>query len=449
MMRTLLLILLASTALFAGDKHTSRITDEMIPLDPDKVPSRPEPILELGEPFLDTGTLSPGFTLPTGAVWQPSLLVFGTFRTAVQSHPGVDGDTRTDEWANRLDLFANLQLSGSERIVMGTRNLDDGSSFSGYVFDSDLPGVEDGGVDEVDADLEALFFEGDFGEIFPLLSRNDFTPNDIGFAVGRQPLFFQEGMLINDAIDGIGLTKNSLQPNKVSNLRTTFFYGWDQVSRQRESGRANALFALLTSLDTRFATYDIDVAHVTESGARDDLTVAGASAVFRRGFANVSLRMLGSFSDDTGRDGAMAFVEYSLTPVRSYNLLYINAFAAMDNFTAAAIGPGTGPLGRVGINFAGVGLGNFGAPLSGATSEVAGGALGYQMFLNHKRSQLVLELAARQGLDDIIGNDQAFTARYQTAMGRRMVWVFDAFVNHLDATNETAAGGRVELLVKF
>ncbi len=431
-----------------GEKHSSRITDEVIPLQIDAVPARPRPILELGEPFLETGTLSPGFQLPTGAVWQPNLLIFGSFRSGLQSHPGRDGDTRTDEWANRLDLFANLQLSGSERLVIGSRNLDDGSEFSGYVFDSDLPGVEDGGVDSFDAELESFFFEGDFGEIFPNLSRDDFRATDIGFALGRQPLFFQEGMLINDSLDGIGLTRNSLQPTKTSNLRLTLFWGWNQITGQR-GGEADQLVALLTSIDARRATIDMDIAHVLEEDGRDDLTVAGVSSVFRRGFTNYSLRLLGSFSDDDSRDGLMAFCEYSLTPRRTYDLFYANAFAAFDNFTAAAIGPGSGPLGRVGINFAGVGLGNFGAPLSGGTSDVAGGALGYQMFFHHNRRQLVLELATRQGLEEAIGDAYAVTARYQLAMGRRVVWIFDAFVNDLEVNEDAAAGGRVELLVKL
>ena len=46
-----------------------------------------------------------------------------------------------------------------------------------------------------------------------------------------------------------------------------------------------------------------------------------------------------------------------------------------------ARGPATGgPLGRAGINFAAVGLGSYGAPLSSRARDVAGGAFGYQKF---------------------------------------------------------------------
>jgi len=48
------------------DEGGSRFSDEPIPLA--DLPERPNPILELGEPFLGTGTLSQGFTMPGGAV---------------------------------------------------------------------------------------------------------------------------------------------------------------------------------------------------------------------------------------------------------------------------------------------------------------------------------------------------------------------------------------------
>ena len=76
----------------------SRITDEVIPLQLDDVPDRPRSLLEIGNPYLHPGEIGEGFTLPTGAVWQPSLLVFGTYRTGVNIFDR--GDT-ISEWANK------------------------------------------------------------------------------------------------------------------------------------------------------------------------------------------------------------------------------------------------------------------------------------------------------------------------------------------------------------
>lgn len=453
------LLILQAASLTAGgsgkDGHGSALSDEAIPLQIDTMPARPKPLLEWGEPFLGTGTLSAGFELPTGAVWQPSLLAFGSFRTAVQSN-GFDpvfGDARTTEAVARLDLFANLQLSGSERLVLGFRNLDQDNRFTSYVFDSDIPGLEDGSQEEFNAEIGSLFFEGDIGEIFPNISPNDFLPTDIGFSVGRQPLFFQEGMLINDIIDGIGFTLNSMQPRNTSNLRTTLFFGWNEVNRfniPRDSGR---LVALLTSVDMTATTMDIDATYLEGENGQEDAFNFGISAVQRLGLINTSFRLLASLVDTAGErtEGFLAFSEVSWTPHYTHDLVYITNFWVMDTYAAAASGPGTGgPLGRAGINFAAVGLGNYGAPLSSAASDVAGGAVGYQKFFDHTRQQLIVELGARVGTADEIPDQFGLTGRYQIALGRRYVIVTDAFANHGEAYDEDLFfGGRIELQVRL
>ncbi len=435
--------------------HSSRLTDEVIPLRLDLVPNRPKPLIELGEPFLGTGTLSPGFQLPTGAVWQPSLLVFATMRTAIQSN-GYNprfGEARVSEAATRLDLFANLQLSGSERLVMGFRNFDEDGRFTRYVFDSEIPGDEDGFEDELNAEIGSLFFEGDFGEIFPNISPRDFRPTDVGFSVGRQPMFFQEGILINDIIDGLGLTWNSLQPRRTSNFRATLFYGWNNVNRGGTAEDAGRLFALLTSTDFPGSTMDIDLTYVQGQDGVADAAALGVSSVQRIGLVNTSFRALASSVDTIAgsEEGVLLFSEVSWTPTHSYDLVYINNFWAIDRFVSAAHGPGNGgPLGRAGVNFAAVGLGSYGAPLDASAQDVAGGALGYQMFFNRTRTQLILELGARLGTASAIQDQYAFTTRYQQAVGRHFVLRLDGFANHTEAFDEDIFfGGRFEFLIRL
>lgn len=456
-------------------EHGSRLTDERIPLDPDAVPERPRPLVELGNPFLGSGTLEKGIVLPTGAVWQPSLLVFGTLRTAYQSFDNDAG--RYSELVGRLDLFGNLQLSGTERLIAGFRPLDRDGRFTSYVLSSDLPGAEeDEAVDELNGELTSLFFEGDFGEIFPNLSRDDFTPTDIGFSVGRQPLLFQEGLLINDSIDGIGLTRNTLQPHGTSNFRATLFWGWNEIGRNattgsgianREDGGAQ-LYGLLTSTDLLRSTVDADLVWVRskvrggdggpETATGGDLAAGGISFVQRIGKAATSFRVLGSYAlDDTAEtaDGLLLFSEASWSPPYGHDHLYVNGFWAMDEFVSAARGPATGgPLGRAGINFAAVGLGRYGAALSSRARDVAGGALGYQRFFDHTRKQLLVELGARIGTADEVSDSVATTVRYQAALGRRFVVVVDGFVGRrqaaaADGDDQTISGSRVELVVKF
>ncbi|MDA8019178.1 MAG: hypothetical protein MPN21_17195 [Thermoanaerobaculia bacterium] len=451
------LALLLPATVMAGGK-SSRLSDEPRPLDLEGVPERPKPILELGEPFLGTGTLRRGFRLPTGAVWQPSALLFGSWRTAAQTFESDAGTGRVTELATRLDLFLNLQLSGSERLMVGVRALDGGGRFTSYFFEHPDPSLEDSFRDEVDADLDVLFFEGDFGEIFPNLDREDFGTLDYGFSIGRQNLLFQEGLLINDTIDGIGVTRNTLLPGNSPNFRATFFYGWGDVDTSAGAEREGNLFALLTSSDIRWSTIDADIAYVTDDDD-GDLLAAGVSAVQRLGRTNSSFRLLGSTALDdvsnTATDGFLLFSELSWVPHGTHDLIYANNFWAIDQYSPAARGVGGaagGPLGRAGISFASVDLGSFDAPLSSRAHDVFGGAVGYQRFLDHTRKQILVELGYRFGTVDSEPDALAGIVRFQSAAGRRFVWVVDAFAGYRELVgggNQDPYGARVELVVKF
>ena len=438
-------------------KHSSRLSDEKIPLQLEGFPERPKPLIEWGEPFLGTGTLDPGIQLPTGAVWQPSLLMFGTLRTALQS---IDSDSpgggRITEWANRLDLFFNLQLSGSERLVVGFRPFDGDDGFSSYFFEHPSPGLDGEFNDSFDGELESLYFEGDFGEIFPNLDQRDFGSLDIGFSVGRQPLFFQEGLLINDTLDAIGITRNTLLPRNTSNFRATFLYAWDNVNAGTVERKAK-LYALLTSTDFPLSTVDLDIAYVEAEDLTGNLLVAGLSAVQRLGKTNASFRLLSSTATDEettfATDGLLFLSELSWVPPYSHDLVYFNSFWAVDHFSAAANGPATGgPLGRAGINVAAVGLGSYGAALSSVAEDVAGFSVGYQKFFDHTRKQLLFEVGGRFGTRNTVGDSYAATVRYQSALLRHYLLVVDAFVGNREFAfggSETLYGGRLELRVKF
>lgn len=432
-----------------GDDHPSRISDEVIPLQLDDVPERPRPILELGDPFLGAGPIRPGVEIPGGGVLQPSLLVFGVARTALQA---FDVHTRKDvEWANRLDLFANLQLSGTERVLLGLRPLDEDGEFTGYVF---RPEEEDGFEDAFDGDVETLFFEGDLGEILPVLDDDDARPLDLGFAVGRQPLLFQEGLLINDSIDSIGITRNTLLPDGASNLRVTGLYGWNEIHRDDNlEDESTHLIGLFAEADLPASTVSVDGIWILDEDDVTDAVYLGVGAVQRIGHVNSALRVVSSYPlrDETpaaGR-GTLLFAELSRTRTHSDDLVYVNGFWGIDQFSSAARGPATGgPLGRTGILFAAVGLGRYGAALGNRADDAAGGALGYQWFVGGQRQQIVLELGGRDSTD---GADDAVVAlggRYQRALGRRAIVRVDAFAAGREGLSP-AVGARLELLFKF
>lgn len=480
----------------------SRLSDEVIPLA--RLPNRPKPLLELGSPFLGTGRIRRGFQLPTGAVWQPSFLLFGSFRTGLSV---FDNDpTRTTQWANRLNLFGNLYLSGTERLVFGIRPFDktgeDGRRiFSGYTSLSpdptDLSGFNDGFGFDFDS-VTHLFFEGDFGEIFPNLDTEEKRALDFGFSVGRQPIRFQEGLLINDFVDSLGITRNNLRPKGTVNTRITGLFAWNQINRNTPSAdpiirnleaESSRLIGLFTETDWRFSTVAIDAIYVSGGTFRregfadveaSNGLYSGLSFVQRLGALNTSFRLLGSIPigdqtpegnslaiTDPAGGGALLFSEVSWTPHHSHDLVYVNGFAALGDYRAAALDQTIpGPLARAGFLFAGPGLGNVPGALSPTASNVLGGALGYQKFLAKTRQQLLFEVAGRVATDECLDalsacgpHSFAGGARYQIAIGRRFVVLIEGYGAYQKLRGTAAVdsqddsrfplGSRVEMLVKF
>ena len=192
-----LLLSTAGSALAGGAGGGSALGSEPIPMKTkEELPSRTPPIIEIGPDFLGTGNIGPGIELPTGAVWQPALWVFGDLRTATQYFDNGP-EEEVQEWVTRLELFFNVQLTATERLLFGVSPLRRNANFTGYRRKPDGPN----GFSEFNFDTTALFFEGEFGEIFPNLDPDDTGSLDIGFSIGRQALFFQEGMMMDDTID--------------------------------------------------------------------------------------------------------------------------------------------------------------------------------------------------------------------------------------------------------
>ncbi|MFB3132167.1 MAG: hypothetical protein ACE10K_06570, partial [Rhodothermales bacterium] len=367
------------------EQSESRFSDEPIPLA--DIPRRPPPLLELGEPFLGTGTLSQGIKLPTGAVWQPAFLAFGTIRSAVQGIDNGVAATQFIEAASRFDLFGNLYLTQTERVLIGFRPLDEDGRFTRYTLTSDpeLPDEEADFQDELNFAIRTLFFEGDLGELFPSLDWNDSGGLDIGLSVGRQPLSFQDGLLINeDAIDAVGLTRANMKVGGLVNMRVTGLFAWGDINRPAVGGNAGDksawLVGLFTETDSRKRTVEFDALYVSADDSTGDGIYVGLGSTQRRGSYNHTFRALASFpvGDETvaNSQGVLLHNQLSWTPHHTFNLIYINTFVGINEFRSAARGPSAGgPLGRTGILFAAVGLGSYGAALGNGADNAVGGSV--------------------------------------------------------------------------
>lgn len=436
------------------------LKQEAVPLQ--DLPDRPDLLLEIGEDYLSPGPLSDGLELPTGAVWRPALWVYGTFRSGIQSFetgapPGTPSATNS-EWANRLDLVANLRLTGTERLVVSYRPFGLGGGL-GHEFGDD-PG-DDGWNADLREELQSFFFEGDVGEIFPNLDDDETAALDYGFSVGRQRIRFQDGLIVDDDLDAVGLTRNSLRPSGFSNLRITGLYAWNQVHRRNVEDESAQLVGLFNQADFPGTTVSLDVAYTFSDAAGGRGAYAAASATQRLWIGdrifNTTFRLAGSLPTDEPApaaatpldvgEGALLLTEVSWTPHGEYGLWYVNGFWAAGEYTPAARRVG-GPLGGVGILFAAPGLGRFGSPLSPVADDAAGGAIGRQLLFDGGRRQIVLEAAGRAETDAAGGGSVAAGVRFQQAVGRRLVIRVDGFAVAREE-GDPPLGIRAETLVKF
>ncbi|MGH8094670.1 MAG: zinc ribbon domain-containing protein [Chthoniobacterales bacterium] len=449
---------LFSTGPRASAHGSSALSDKPIPLKLEGFPERPKPIIEIGQnPFLGKGPIAPGFTIPTGAVWQPVFIVFGTARTALQTFD--NGTGQVTDWASRLDLYGNLYLTPTERLLIGFRPLDrDGLDYSGYRFDPPPQRLKN----DLNAYVTTLFFQGDFGEIFPNLDPNDTKSLDYSFAIGRQPLSFEDGIMINeDVIDAIGITRTSLFALGASSLRTTGIFAWGELNRN-DNLRDNSarLFGLFTTADYAADTVDLDLAYVNA----DDYTggdgfYIGVGDTRRFGLINSTTRVNASIALDRETpavsNGVLLFQQFSTTLPESKDIVYLDAFWGIANYSSAARGGDRGgPLGDTGILFAAQGLGSYGAPLGNRANDAVGAAVGYQKFLGGTDKQITFELGGRVATQDpkFFGPSQpnavAGAVRYQMKLNQHLVLIFDNFVGFPE-DRATAYGFRSEILVKF
>jgi len=424
-----------------------------------EIPFRPALFFELGDPFLDTGPLDAGFEVPIiGAIWQPRLWSYFINRTTVQTFDnGAPGRLRDTEIANRMDLYVNLQLTGTEKILLGLRPFDNNlpGRFTRYTFDGSNKDFNN----ELNLDVETLFFEGDIGSLFPKLDRAGIKPIDFGFTVGRQPFTFQEGIILNDTVDAVGFVRNNLVFPGTSNLRISGLWAWDRLDRNdRNRGTDPNMYALFVFADTHVSSYNLDMIYVDDNATNGDAFYIGASAIQRiraLGGMSTAFRINNSIAidDEIGGnvigDGTLLSAEFSSTVAGSDDIAYFNPFISIGNFTQAGreqiLG---GPLASLGILFASPNLSTYGAEISPFTDDVVGFAAGYQAFWDNHRRNLILEIAGRHDYDGKGFDQLGIGFQLQQAIGRRIQAQLEGFYT-FNGERDDGVGARAELLIVY
>ena len=286
---------------------------------------------------------------------------------------------------------------------------------------------------------------------------------DYGFAVGRQFLQFQRGILINDTVDSVGLVRNNIRFWGLTNVRSTYIWGWNELGRSngQDTGLRDApqnnqtahLFGWFNSVDTAFSTYNLDMIHIADSAQDGDGYYFGISAIQRLGHYNTALRVHSSFAEGANNakvgTGTMVSLEVSWTPAYSDDIVYINSFVVGGNYTQAGREPIVGgPLAPLGILFASPSLGNFLSELSSFTDDVAGMAIGYEAFWKNHRRSLTLELAGRIDTGGSGFNDAAVGFECRHRLAQRIQLTLESSYSLLEK-RDNGHTFRAELLYRF
>ena len=407
-----------------------------------------------GDRFLSPGPTSDGFPIGTGATWRPYWLVWGQLRSAFQVSRPTPRPVTMAEWANRLDILADYYLTATERLHIGFRPLDHEGVYSGYTF----RGRNEGWNDGFNFEPRTLFFEGEFGEIFPGLDRNDKLSMDYGFSVGRQPIDFQEGVMINDVLDGVGIARNNMFMFGSSSTRLSAFWAPHNVHRGDNIRDSRAqLFALFTQHDFQKSTIEVDGAYVSGGERAGDGAFASVARIRRHGYWNSTLRANASWAlqeeSAAVSDGYLLTHELSRTMPHNEDIVYLNIFWGIGDYTSAARDPSAGgPLGRMGLLYQAIGLGTFAAPLGDGASESVGLSLGYQHFLFGEEAdqQIIFEVGGRSPTSNESDElaELGFGARYQRSLNQHAIFVLDGYVTQ-DEAGDTSYGARSEIRVKY
>ena len=291
---------------------------------------------------------------------------------------------------------------------------------------------------------------------------------DLPIAVGRTPIVTQNGVWIEDAIDGaaFSITAKSSPSLDISNMDFTFFAGVNNVTTLADPGQKNKLYGfagfadlLRGYLEYGYGYLDSDV----KGHSYNNVTVAFSKRYMGR-LAN-SVRVIGNFGQEgvngvKTADGVLVLVENSLVPRRHFGfdvahinplnfVPYFNLFAGFKSPQSLARGGDSGGVLRnTGINFESDGITAY-PTLDANPHDSYGGAVGVEYLFNLDR-QIVFEVSTvqRRGDTNVFGAQNAIGARYQHPFTKTWILRLDAMKGWRQGQRDIY-GARVELRRKF
>jgi hypothetical protein len=425
------------------------------------------PLIELGQPLYGDGPLNKSYNVVGSKnLVSPQLYVYGDWRTVVASNK--NGDNRLEQIVTRPSFEVDLKLTATERLHALLRPLEDNGQFTRYEFSGQNKGFEK----ETNFKPATFFFEGDLGAITAGV-KDDYVKWDLPFTFGIIPLFYQNGIWLDDAFLGAAATIPSLNSKKldISNMDFTFFASTNLASSgaiRKDNGALDKsgadIYGVTTFIETRAGYIEAGYGYTSDTRANKDFSYHNATASFTKrygGFLSNSTRAIVNFGQnplngaERTADGYLLISENSLITSLPYTLIpYANLFYGRGKpqslARAAAAG---GALKNIGLNFETDGLTGF-PKLEDTGNNTYGGALGLE-YLFALNQQIVVELATVQVIGDKNSNDRiakgdqyAVGARYQLPLNN--AWIFRADAIAADLKNAPdLLGFRLELRRKF
>ena len=407
------------------------------------------PLLELGRPWYQLGQLSPGSSiLGFHNNVNPQFLIFGDYRQAIASNR-FGGDS-TSQLAFELNTIWNLSVTSTERIVWGVTPFDNGAQNTRWEFDNDRFEFE------TDFDFDFGYLEGDLGAIVGGVI-GETLPFDGPFAIGLTPILIQNGIWLNDAVEGAFFTIPARNSPKlgISNIDISFGFIWDEINSSAFPGDDSAAKAYLiySFIEALNGYIELDYAFL-EDRTFEDRSYHNIGLAYTRRFGNFvshSSRVIANAGQESvgpqTADGVLLLSENSLITSNPYTVIpYFNMFAGFDTPQTVA---GDQKLINTGILFESDGLTGF-PTLDGQANDTFGGAIGLNLLAQDFSQQLIVEAAAVFRGDDttLAGDQYGLGMRYQIPLSNSWILRTDGMLGFFRGQDD-ANGVRVELRKKF
>ncbi len=429
------------------------------------------PLLELGQPLYGEGPLNTSYNIiGSKNLVSPQLYVYGDFRTVAAYND--NGTKELGQIATRLNLDIDLKLTATERIHALLRPLDRNGDFTRYEFAGPDRNRREPERLKLNGKPETLFFEGDLGAITAGL-KDEYVSWDLPFTFGLIPLFFQNGVWVDDAFLGgaFAIPAKSVAALDISNMDVTFFAGEGKVSSgaiRDGAGRVDddgaTIFGATTFIEALGGYIEAGYGYTQDRRPGvADFSYNNATAAFTRrygGWLSNSVRLIYNWGQEPRNaaktaDGFVLLVENSfVTALPSTLVPYANFFVGSERPQSLLRDAGAGGvLKNTGLNFETDNLTGF-PKLDDSANDTLGGAIGLQ-YLFDLNQQIVVEAAALQviGAENkpgrlARGDQYAIGFRYQIPITNAWIFRMDGIWGWLDEAPDVR-GARFEVRRKF